>query len=94
MPRPRKCRKVCHYPDVLGFEPIGVEDVKEEILDTLASEYLTKNQVASVRGLQEVRDEYDFEIVDTELKAQYAEYIQSSLDYYTKLDNQTATTTK
>lgn len=75
-------------------EKAALEDVKEEILDTLASEYLTKNQVASVRGLQEVRDEYDFEIVDTELKAQYAEYIQSSLDYYTKLDNQTTTTTK
>lgn len=40
MPRPRKCRKVCHYPDVLGFEPIGVEDVKEEIFLTI-DEYET-----------------------------------------------------
>ena len=39
MPRPIKCRKVCHFPDILEFRPSnenvgrGEEDEKEVILD-------------------------------------------------------------
>ena len=69
-------------------EKAALEDVKEDILEDLASEYLSKNQIAVVRGLQAIRDEYDFKIVDSELKAKYATYIQNQLNYYQDLDNQ------
>ena len=41
MPRPIKCRKVCHFPDILEFRPSnkngrrGEEDEKEVILLTV-----------------------------------------------------------
>ena len=46
MPRPIKCRKVCHFPDILEFRPSnknggrGEEDEKEVILLTV-DEYET-----------------------------------------------------
>ena len=40
MPRPRKSRKVCHYPDVLGFEPIGIEEKQSDVILTV-DEYET-----------------------------------------------------
>lgn len=40
MPRPRKCRKVCHYPDVIGFDPVGTEEDMEPIVLTI-DEYET-----------------------------------------------------
>jgi len=40
MSRPKKSRKVCHYPDVIGFEPIGIEEKKEDIVLTI-DEYET-----------------------------------------------------
>ena len=70
------------------------EDVKEDIITTLAGEYLKKNSIASIRGLQEIRDEYKLEIVDSELKTQYAEYIQNALNYYQQMDNQSTTQKK
>lgn len=72
-------------------EKAALEDVKEDILTTLAAEYLSENSIAVIRGLQAVRDEYKFEIVDSELKTQYAEYIQNALNYYQELDNQSTT---
>ena len=72
-------------------EKAALEDVKEDILTTLAAEYLTENSIATIRGLQAVRDEYKLEIVDSELKTQYAEYIQNALNYYQELDNQSTT---
>lgn len=72
-------------------EKAALEDVKEDILTDLAAEYLTKNSIAAIRGLQEIRDEYKLEIVDSELKTQYAEYIQNALNYYQEQDNQSTT---
>ena len=40
MPRPRKCRKVCHYPEVLAFVPVGNEEKKQDIILTV-DEYET-----------------------------------------------------
>ena len=40
MPRPKKSRKVCHYPDVVGFEPVGTEEEKEAVVLTI-DEYET-----------------------------------------------------
>jgi parvulin-like peptidyl-prolyl isomerase len=75
-------------------EKAAFEDVKEDIITTLAGEYLKKNSIASIRGLQEIRDEYKLEIVDSELKTQYAEYIQNALNYYQQMDNQSTTQKK
>lgn len=68
-------------------EKASLEDVKEDILEELATEYLSKNNIAYIRGLQEIRDEYDLEIIDSELKSQYATYIQNALNYYQSVDN-------
>lgn len=73
-------------------EKAALEDVKDTIIETLAGEYLTENQVAAVKALQELRKDYDLKIVDTELQSQYASYIQSMLNYYQELDNQSTTT--
>ena len=40
VPRPKKSRKVCHYPDVVGFEPVGTEEEKEAVILTI-DEYET-----------------------------------------------------
>ncbi len=60
-------------------EKAKLKDVKDSILQTLADEYKEKNPVASVKALQELRKDYEMKIVDSELKAQYAKYIQSQL---------------
>ena len=67
MPRPIKCRKVCHFPDILEFRPSnknggrGEEDEKEVILLTV-DEYETirlidkegyRNSVQDLCRLQE-----------------------------------------
>lgn len=31
MPRPKKCRNVCHYPRILSFEPVGYEGGGEAV---------------------------------------------------------------
>ena len=40
MPRPRKCRRVCHFPPALRFAPAGQEAPGEEIVLTV-DEYET-----------------------------------------------------
>ena len=40
MPRPRKHRRVCHYPDNLTFAPVGAEALKEPVTLTV-DEYET-----------------------------------------------------
>ncbi len=60
-------------------EKAKLKDVKDSIVEKLATEYKTKNPVAAVKALQEIRKKYDMEIVDSELKTQYAKYIQNQL---------------
>lgn len=69
-------------------EKASLDDVKDSILEDLAKEYLQKNQIASVEALREVRDEYKMEIVDDELREQYAELIQKQLQYYRDKDQE------
>ena len=64
-------------------EKASLEDVKDSIIESLATTYLEENPVAQVKGLQEIRDEYEMEIQDTDIKAKYAESIQSQITYYT-----------
>jgi len=63
-------------------EKADLEDVRDSIVETLAEDYLTDNPTANVEGLREVRNEYEFEIVDTELQSQYATYIQNLISQY------------
>lgn len=72
-------------------EKASLEDVKEDILVSLGAEYLKNNQVANVKALQEVRKEYDLEIIDSELKSQYATYIQNQINYYQQQNQQSTT---
>lgn len=73
-------------------EKASLEEVKDQILEELGAEYLSKNQVAAVEALREIRKENDFEIVDSELKSQYATYIQNEIAYYQQLQEQSSTT--
>lgn len=75
-------------------EKASLEDVKEDITETLASEYLAENSVAAVKALQEIRKDYELEIVDSELKSQYAAYMQSLLNYAIEQDNKADTATE
>ena len=68
-----------------------IEDVRDDILETLASEYLQKNTVASVKALQEMRKEYNVEIVDSELQSRYAKMIQNMISAYQEQDYQNQT---
>ncbi len=73
-------------------EKASLDEVRDQILEELGTEYLNKNQVAAVEALREIRKENDFEIVDSELKSQYATYIQNELAYYQQLQEQSTTT--
>ena len=75
-------------------EKAALEDVKEDITETLASEYLAENSVAAVKALQEIRKDYELEIVDSELKSQYAAYMQNLLNYAIEQDNKADTATE
>ena len=55
------------------------EALTDTITSKLASEYLTKNNEAYIKALQELRKEYDMEIIDSELQKQYAANIQNQL---------------
>ncbi len=64
-------------------EKASLEDVKDSIVESLAKTYLEENPVAQVKGMQEIRNEYEMEIQDSDIKAKYAESIQSQITYYT-----------
>ena len=64
-----------------------LEDVKDSIVEKLADQYLEKNQVANIKALQQVRKDYGVEFVDTDLKSQYAKYIQNTISSYEKSSN-------
>ncbi len=68
-------------------EKAALNDVKEDIVEELAATYLSKNSVAAVKALQEIRKDYELEIVDSELKSQYAAFIQNQLNYALEKDN-------
>lgn len=57
MPRPRKCRRVCHYPQTLIFEPVGNEKNKSEVILTV-DEYETIRLIDKEGFSQEECSEY------------------------------------
>lgn len=60
-------------------EKASLDEVKDSILDELATKYLTENTEAQIKAMQELRKEYDMDIVDSDLHDQYVKYIQNSL---------------
>jgi len=67
-------------------EKADLEDIKDDIIETLAEEYLEEHQVAKVKAMQELRKEYDLTFEDDSIKERYAEYIQEMLTYYQQQD--------
>lgn len=57
MPRPRKCRRVCHYPQTLAFKPVGNEENKLEVILTV-DEYETIRLIDREGFSQEECGEY------------------------------------
>ena len=68
-----------------------LEDVKDKILDDLSATYIQDNPVSQVKALQELRKSYDLEIVDSDLQAKYATYIQNQLNCYTQSNQEEVT---
>lgn len=66
-----------------------LENVKEEIIETLADELINTNATVSITALTELRKEKGMKIEDSELKSNYNKYINSLYNYYS-----TSTTTK
>lgn len=60
-------------------EKASLDEVKDSILDTLATKYITDNPDSQIKAMQELRKEYDMNIVDSEIHEQYVNYIQNSL---------------
>lgn len=58
-------------------EKAKLEDVKEDLIDTLAQEKISSDAAISVDALQHYRKLYDMKINDSELKTQYTNYIQN-----------------
>lgn len=62
------------------YEKDSYDDAKDEILETLASEYVTDNQNSiGLTALQYYRKQYGMEIQDDEIKKQYSNYITNAL---------------
>ena len=57
-----------------------LDDVKDSIISTLATEYAKNNTDSTIKAMQNLRKEYDMDIVDTDLHDDYVNYIQNSLE--------------
>ena len=72
-------------------EKAPIDEVRDTILDTLADKYITENQEAQIKAMQELRKEYDMDIIDSDLHDQYVKYIQNSLAQIQANKNQNKT---
>ncbi len=64
---------------IKSYEKESLEDSKDDILQTLAEEYVTDNADAGINALQHYRREHGMEIQDDEINRQYSNYIQNLL---------------
>ena len=60
-----------------------LDDIKDTITEKIANEKTTNDSTMSVKAMQQLRKDYNVEIQDTELKEQYAKYIQNALSQNT-----------
>ena len=60
-----------------------LDDIKDTIIEKIANEKTTNDSTMAVKAMQQLRKDYNVEIQDTELKEQYAKYIQNALSQNT-----------
>lgn len=65
----------------------ALKDVKDSIIEKLATKSVSEDATISVNALQNIRKKYGMEIKDSELKKQYSNYIQNSLASAVKKNN-------
>lgn len=64
------------------YDKDTLENVKDEIIATLAEELINTNATVSITALTELRKEKGMKIEDSELKSNYNKYINSLYNYY------------
>lgn len=64
------------------YEKDTLENVKEEIIKTLADKLMDNDPTVSITALSELRKEKGMKIEDDELKSSYNKYINSLYNYY------------
>lgn len=64
------------------YEKDTLENVKEDIIKTLADELINTNATISITALTELRKDKGMKIEDSELKSSYNKYINSLYNYY------------
>ena len=64
---------------VQNYDKESLDDLRDEIIDTLSQEYINNNDDAGVNALQHYRREYGMEIQDDEINRQYSNYISNLL---------------
>ncbi len=60
-------------------EKAELDEIKDTIKDTLATDLISNDATVTINALQALRKEYGMEIVDSELNKQYNTYIQNAL---------------
>lgn len=60
-------------------EKAALDDVKDSIKETLANNKMSEDATISTKAMQDLRNSYGLDIVDSEIKSQYAKYIQTAL---------------
>ena len=64
---------------VKSYEKEALDDIKDEIIQTLSEDYIQNNDDVGINALQHYRREYGMEIQDDEINRQYSNYIQNLL---------------
>ena len=64
---------------VKSYEKEKLDDLKDEIIQTLSEDYIQNNDDVGINALQHYRREYGMEIQDDEINRQYSNYIQNLL---------------
>lgn len=64
------------------YEKDTLENVKEDIIKTLADKLIDTNATISITALTELRKDKGMKIEDSELKSSYNKYINSLYNYY------------
>ena len=62
-----------------SYEKDSLDDVRDEIIDTLSQEYVNNNDDVGINALQHYRREHGMEIQDDEINRQYSNYITNML---------------
>ena len=65
------------------YDKKELDEVKDEIIKTLADEKLASDKTIAIDALSELRKEYDFKIEDSSLESQYRKYMNNLLQQAT-----------